>query len=383
MAIVIKVAKLVIVAILLLILLGQLIAIAPSKIPWPNSCNAPKPNWFDELIIKVKEHGYPSFQVAYVDSAGKQINCVAGWDKHGLWPIPLTHQSRMRYASLSKLFTSFVVLQMFEEGSLRPSYRLLSTLDIGTPMDKRIESIEVGHLLSHKAGFDRDLSSDPMFEESPWCPGKIEFLTKLTLDHTPGDYYAYSNLGYCLLGALIEKIDDKPLVNIYEERLFSLVGISSIKPAITGVEFRDEAFKVFNGADNKDSLLVINYESLLSSGAWTGTAKDYSNLMRKLLYSDSKVQIKNDKLNKFLKVDQECDISIWRNCHGYAFYKFQQKPMRTMYWRDGSLPGVTAFYAFSETGESITLLINGRDYDWLPTNDEFGKFIYTKVINFN
>ena len=47
-----------------------------------------------------------------------------------------------------------------------------------------------------------------------------------------------------------------------------------------------------------------------------------------------------------------------------------------MYWRDGSLPGLTAFAAATPEGEVIVLLANYREYKWLKFNDAIGQRLY-------
>src|SRR5690606_14895748 len=72
-----------------------------------------------------------------------------------------------------------------------------------------------------------------------------------------------------------------------------------------------------------------------------------------------------------------CDDSAWRRCHGLAFYSYQQPGRPRMYWRDGSLPGVTAFAAVTEDGDVFVLLGNARDpRNWISIHDELGLLVY-------
>ncbi len=47
-----------------------------------------------------------------------------------------------------------------------------------------------------------------------------------------------------------------------------------------------------------------------------------------------------------------------------------------MFWRDGSMPGVTAFAALFENGEVLVVLANSRHVDWKPANDALGRQAY-------
>ncbi len=47
-----------------------------------------------------------------------------------------------------------------------------------------------------------------------------------------------------------------------------------------------------------------------------------------------------------------------------------------MFWRDGSMPGVTAFAALFGNGEVLVVLANSRHVDWKPANDALGRQAY-------
>lgn len=87
----------------------------------------------------------------------------------------------------------------------------------GSEFDVRQREITIRHLLEHRGGWDRDKSFDAMFEPvrfaklldvpAPAGPREvIRAMLRQKLDFNPGERYAYSNFGYCLLGRVIEKL---------------------------------------------------------------------------------------------------------------------------------------------------------------------------------
>src|SRR5690606_38280416 len=60
--------------------------------------------------------------------------------------------------------------------------------------------------------FDRLRTPDPMslHRTKPWCPYSTSRLSTLRLDFAPGERYAYSNVGYCLLGMILERVTGTP-----------------------------------------------------------------------------------------------------------------------------------------------------------------------------
>jgi len=133
------------------------------------------------------------------------------------WGVPSSPDTKFRLGSITKQFTSMLVMQLVEEGRLAldatvvdllPSYRS----DTGA-------QVTVHHLLSHTSGlpnytsqpgFMEDVSRDPFGVEefvAAHCSGDLEF--------EPGSTFRYSNSGYFLLGAIIEQVTGKP----YEQAL--------------------------------------------------------------------------------------------------------------------------------------------------------------------
>jgi CubicO group peptidase (beta-lactamase class C family) len=87
----------------------------------------------------------------------------------------------------------------------------------GKITDPRVHDITVRHLLQHSGGFDRKRSGDVMFMPGaveaakrqggplpPDCPTIMRDTLEHKLDFPPGTRIAYSNIGYCMLGRVLE-----------------------------------------------------------------------------------------------------------------------------------------------------------------------------------
>ena len=130
----------------------------------------------------------------------------------------LANNSELSFAigSISKSFTSNLVLQLIDEGKLDPD----KTIDDYLPYYRQDTATEITlrHLLTHTDGL-ANYTNNPDF----WQPydGVVPMSTRefiqtycsSDLEFTPGSEYRYGNAGYSVLGAIIEEVSGKPFAN--------------------------------------------------------------------------------------------------------------------------------------------------------------------------
>lgn len=139
--------------------------------------------------------------------------------------------SLFRIASASKTFTAVTVLKLAQDGKLNLNDKVFSILNDITPLDPnkkvdpRIYQITVLNLLQMSSGWFSPGSGhlDPLF--GPWppyissrldpeLPASCETTTRLMMNrplrYAPGRQYVYSNLDYCILGLVINKVTGSP-----------------------------------------------------------------------------------------------------------------------------------------------------------------------------
>ncbi|OYV65111.1 MAG: hypothetical protein B7Z72_12530, partial [Gemmatimonadetes bacterium 21-71-4] len=158
---------------------------------------------------------------------------------------PVVPGSLFRIASVSKPITAAAVLRLAEQQRLSlddrafdllPKFRLPD----GPGIDARLRTITVRQLLQHTAGWDRDKSFDPMFRpgiiaQATGTPSPatseaiVRYMLRQPLDFSPGQRYAYSNFGYCLLGRVIEAITGKPYEEALRESVLAPCGIQRMR----------------------------------------------------------------------------------------------------------------------------------------------------------
>jgi N-acyl-D-amino-acid deacylase len=192
---------------------------------------------FDEMMRAfMAKHQVPGAAVAVTDQGRLVYARGFGYADVGKRElVQPTH--RFRVASVSKPITAVAILRLVEAGKLKLEDRVFDILDYNdeietvSDFDPRQREITIRHLLEHRGGWNRDASFDAMFrsvpfaqqfhEAPPAAPNTvIRAMLRQPLDFAPGDQYAYSNYGYCLLGRVIEKLSGQSYEAFVTEQVF-------------------------------------------------------------------------------------------------------------------------------------------------------------------
>ena len=151
-----------------------------------------------------------------------------------------------RLASVSKTLTASCIYKLVAAGNITTSTKIYDYLGIlpwgGVLGDSRITNITVQHLLDHAGGWNQYKSSppfDPMFRtiqvstnlnlNYPAGPTNvISWMFSRPLDFAPGTSNVYCNLGYSILGRVIEKASGKSYLDYIQQVLLGNAGLTNI-----------------------------------------------------------------------------------------------------------------------------------------------------------
>lgn len=334
-------------------------------------CSEDSPAFMYEIMDKsVVGQKSMSNQLAYLDPRGNFYHCESGWEDGFNGNKLITENSRFIYASVSKPLTSALILNLINHKKINLDQKIVEILEIENLKDQRIKKITVAMLLQHSAGFDRFKTHDSMLTEGekPWCPTQIESLGNITLDFEPDTQFQYSNLGYCLLGAVIEKVSGQSFRD-YAESQYSLskynIQFINQERYADEVEFDYLNENIYGSSwrkkfDFKDSLSAV--------GGLSGSSKQMVLLTKELL--------KDKPLNILSRSTQPCSISFSEGCYGFAFEPYQKKGSDfTIYNKSGYFPGVEADLFVDEKG-GILMIIRGATTPNRQTLAKFRNNIY-------
>lgn len=200
--------------ILSLFLLALVLNLSCTPTQDPDLVN-PKAEKIDELLSLYAE--YEMFSgAALIVYEGKIIYKNGFGLANREWDIPNTVDTKFRIASMTKSFTSMLVMQLVGENKL-DLHKPISSYLPEYPK-KQGDQITIHHLLTHSSGLGKEETEAGKKYNRP--KDMVNQFANSPLEYTPGDRFDYSNSGYTLLGYILETITEKSYEELLQERIF-------------------------------------------------------------------------------------------------------------------------------------------------------------------
>lgn len=173
-------------------------------------------------------------QLSIRDSLGQPWNISMGFTDLQQ-STRLENKHILRIGSVSKLYTSTLILRMAEEDIISLDQKISEFY----PDIEGIEKITILHLLNHSSGIV-DVFTIPSvfvsassFPDKKWDPGHlVKTCMNKKLDFEPGSKHAYSNTNYIILGLIAEQLTGQKLPQLYKKFIFDPLELqnTSIQP---------------------------------------------------------------------------------------------------------------------------------------------------------
>jgi|GEM_PF-2879013 len=135
--------------------------------------------------------------------------------------IKIDQNTSFGLASMGKLFTMMSILKLVEQGRISLNDKLIDF--VSGFRDERAKMVTIRHLLTHTSGWEHYWQHPEYIknaEEISQIADYLPFIKTMHLDFTPGEKYQYSNVGYILLGAIIESISKQEYHSFVAQQIF-------------------------------------------------------------------------------------------------------------------------------------------------------------------
>lgn len=301
--------------------------------------------------------------------------------------------SLFRIASVSKPLTAIAILQLCSRKSVpltTPAFDILDANEwLSQGSDDRLRRITIRDLLRHTAGWDRNLSFDPITRpieavrttnrKLPASPEDIlRYALTLPIDFDPGTRFAYSNVGYLLLGRLIEKLSAAKYEPYVRDNVLRPAGIKKMKlgrswsgdleaEEVRYYDSKHRTGRAVNGPKLGAQVPLVyggeNFEGFEAHGGWIASAID-------LIKFASAIDRQHDPL-----LDSRQYEDLISRPEGSAGHDAEGKPKPAYYgcgwnvrpvrrgnganiWHDGLIAGTSALLVRRHDGLNWAVLFN-------------------------
>jgi D-alanyl-D-alanine carboxypeptidase len=273
---------------------GQLARLAPSG---SHSARGLSTRLQSLLDVLVDEHENVRNGVLLVEGPGFKWKGASGmaFPDSGLSMRP---DDQFNIDSVAKMMTATIVMKLVEAEKLRLDDKigrylpdsLMAGLHVYKGKDYSDE-ITIRHLLSHTSGIPDDWASPKFFElimadlERRWTPEEtVEFVKRNSEPaFPPGGGFKYTDVGYNLLGLIVENVTGQALHKVYRDLLLDPLGMDhTYRPS------HEEARPMFPGRwpsrryldDIECTLLPAVMTADWAGGGLISTTEDLNRFMR-------------------------------------------------------------------------------------------------------
>jgi CubicO group peptidase (beta-lactamase class C family) len=301
--------------------------------------------WLEGLL---ERRGLPGMAVALTDRDGLLSFQSAGWADLGR-RRPIEEETLFELGSIGKTFTARLVLELANEGLVELEAPVTTYLP-WFEVQSEHEPIALQHLLTHTAGIIRgsDITADSRFDV--WA------LRETATGFAPGERFYYSNVGFRVLGCVLEEVTEVPYPELLRSRVLAPLGLSGTEPAIT-TEIRGRLAVAYDRLHDDrpispdDPLFPAPWlETSTADGSLASTARDLAAFARVLL---------NEGALSLMAQPRIESGDGWS--YGYGL-EVTAEPGRRLFRHGGSMPGFgSTMLGDFDAGFAVAVLLNGPD----------------------
>ena len=172
----------------------------------------------DRFVRLIRKH-HVLGSATLLSSGRDQSLVFTDSEKPAHHPGPDTY---FRVASITKIATAVLVMRLSDQELLSIDGPVSSFLPLGRLPDE-LSGVTLRHLLSHTSGLMDPPTLEKDLESGRTIPEVVSGMRR----SLPGESFRYSNLGYGLIGCVIEAVTGQPLDLVFDEELFSPLGMDA------------------------------------------------------------------------------------------------------------------------------------------------------------
>ncbi|GAA3723066.1 serine hydrolase domain-containing protein [Streptomyces tremellae] len=279
--------------------------------------------------------------------------------------------TQYRIGSITKTFTAVLVLRLRDEG----------LLDLADPLERHLPGTSVGELtlaqlLAHSSGLRAEPPGD-WWERTPGAlrPGLSDILGDGAALHPAGRRHHYSNPGFALLGAVVERLRGAPWREVLHREVLAPLSLdrTTYDPAAPHAD----GWAVHPWADAVLPEPLHDLGAMAPAGQLWSTAADLCRFGAFLLHGDDRV-LSADSVREMRTPSAPPEPGDWAGGYGLGT-QLARRGRRTLAGHSGSLPGfVACLWTQEEEGLVAVALANATSG---PTTGAIAADLVTAVAD--
>jgi D-alanyl-D-alanine carboxypeptidase len=267
-----------------------------------------------------------------------------------------------RIASISKIFTALAILQLFEQGKLRLDDPVQHHLPwCSSEQAQETARITIRQLLTHTAGLDRDGDTPHWFDyHFPSLPQIQKHIAEGALTYRPTEAWKYSNLGYTLLGAVIEAASGQSYEDYVTEQIVQRLDLTLTAPELTSEVIAQLAPGYTRDLPERvrEPFPQIRTNVMASATGFASNVRDFCTFMMAQFDGDTRL-LKDETKREMRRVQWVRDGFTGDWGLGYETWKINQ---RRVYGHGGSFQGYKSRFAFDpENKIGLVIFVNAME----------------------
>jgi serine-type D-Ala-D-Ala carboxypeptidase/endopeptidase len=269
--------------------------------------------------------------------------------------------------SITKAFTAITLQTLVAEGLLKLDDRADKYLPNGLKLPEREgRAITLLDLATHSSGLPR-LPENLKIQKNPYAkygPSDLyECLKSTKLRRKPGEDYEYSNLGFGLLGHVLELSARKPYATVVREKLLLPLGMTNTVVTLSA----DHRARLAQGHDHKGAPTGNwDFDALAGAGALRSSAAD---MMR---FLTANLQPERSPLANALTAAQKTHFRSKSRRVGLGWHYLNTKDGLNVIWHNGGTGGYVSFLGFAPK-EQLGVVVLSNYGDALASDSSLDK----------
>jgi len=282
-----------------------------------------------------------------------------------------------RVGSITKTFTSFLMMQLYEDQVID----LNDAIENYVPEIKEIKGYSKDtrftfiQLANHTTGLNRE----PDFEDAHngdiehWEQKVLESLPHTSFRDQPGKRYAYSNIGYAILGLALSRAAKKPYIELIQEMVFNPLEMNDSYFDVPESKKSHIAQGMEGGPFGELNLDTPNKEHLgrgykVPNGAIYSTPNDMAKFMIAMKGYQNLISKRSIDL---MLAPPSTEEENWWQSYGLGTRLLRDHIVSTS-GHTGTVSGYVANFMYQREGDYGVVIM--RNYNWGMTNIDLRSF---------